>query len=68
MSEEDNNENKNEEELIKINEYYHDQLEKALSIFHILEDLELKHNIELPKGLNEKITDFVTNFTFKYHD
>lgn len=56
----------NEEKLIEINDYYHDELEKALSVMWDILDAEMKHNIKLPKHLIKQAEDFTNNFKFRY--
>lgn len=56
----------NEDKLIQINEYYHDELEKALNIMWTILDVEMKHNIKLPKHLINEAEKFTENFKFRY--
>lgn len=57
-----------EGKLLEINEYYHDELEKALSIIHQLQELDVKYNIHLPESIKQEVDEFEENFRFKYHD
>lgn len=54
--------------LIEINDYYHDQLEKALSVMWQLQEAELKYKLQLPKGIQKEVYEFTDNFRFRYHD
>lgn len=53
---------------IEINEYYHDELEKALGIMWTILDVEMKHNIQLPKHLIDEVDKFTTDFKFRYSE
>lgn len=57
-----------EKKLLEINEYYHDELDKAMGIMHQLQELEMKYNILLPDYVMSDVNDFLNSFKFKYHD
>lgn len=55
-----------EKALENINDYYHDELEKALDIMWQLQSPYLK--LEIPKHLHNEIVNFTNNFKFRYDD
>jgi hypothetical protein len=58
----------NEDNIIEINEYYHEELVKALNIMWTILDVEMKHNIKLPNHLIDEMEKFTENFKFRYFD
>lgn len=58
----------NEEKLLEINNYYHEELEKCLNIAYRLQEMELRYGIKLPPSIKKDIDEFEENFRFRYHD
>lgn len=55
-----------EKKLLDINDYYEDELTKALGIMW---QLQCPYStIEIPDRLHKEIANFADNFKFKYHD
>lgn len=54
-----------ENELLQINQYYRDQLQKALNVMDSIKELEEKYHILLPDYVQDEVNDFVDNFKFK---
>lgn len=56
----------NDNVLEEINEFYHDELEKALTIMRDIQEMELKYKIKLPYDIKKKVYEFTGEFRFKY--
>lgn len=55
-----------DKKLLEINDYYHEELEKALSIMYNLQSPYIKTDI--PESIRKDITDFTERFGFRYID